>query len=483
MDMVEKRKKYHRKAALGIGLFIVIVLAAAVIPLPDGLTRQGMLSIALLIGAVVWWVMEIMPIAVSTFLVVIMLPWICLIGGDMDLGTSEAFGLVWKEFANSVFFFVLATFALTAALTNTNIPNRIASFVLRRADHSSRKVIIGFTIGTALLSAFMSNVPTCSLFASLGISIIKANGDKKPGETAFGRALMICIPAGSVLGGVMTPAGGPTNIVVINMLEQYADITVTFLQWMQVGIPLGLIGVLIVSLWSTVAFKPEPISEEAIAYANEMNANFGKLDAKEIKTLVIIGLMFAFWIASSWIPVLNTAAVAIAGMCAFFLPGIEVITWEEFCRNASWNVLFMIGGVNALAAVIVQTGAATWLVDTLLADAANLSPAVLFILVSAICCFLHILIPSGPAVAGLAIMPMITVAVTCGINPCYLAMMVGFWGAVTYMFPMDAVPLLTYGFGYYTIKDMALKSGIFNSVVMIFVVALLAPVLCNFAGL
>lgn len=480
MSLNANKPLISKKSIIAMLAVVLIMILSQIMPLPEGLSRQGLASICLLLSAIVLWITEIVPMAISTFLVVVMIPYFCLVSGDVSI--SSAFGVVWKEFANTVFFFVLATFALTAAVSSTNIPKRIASFVLRMAGTSSRKVIIGFTMGTAVLSAVMSNVPTCALFASLGISIIKANGGAKPGDTAFGRALMICIPAGSVLGGFMTPAGGPTNLVVINFLEQYAGVTVSFLDWMVVGIPLGVIGVLIVSLWSTIAFKPEPIRPEAIESANKMVAELGPFDAKEKKTLAIIALMFVFWISSTWVPAFNTAAVALLGMVAFFLPGINVLTWEDFCREAGWGVLFMIGGVNALAAAIVSTGAADWLVNTLMSGAADWAPITVFLAVSAICCFLHILIPSGPAVAGLATVPMIAVAVNCGISPVYLAMIVAFWGAVTYMLPIDAVPLLTYGYGYYTIKDMVTRSGIFNSIVMIIIAALLIPALAGILG-
>ena len=76
----------------------------------------------------------------------------------------------------------------------------------------------------------MSNIPTCALFASLGIAIMKANGDPKPGTSNLGKCLMIAIPAGSVIGGFMTftnsyvmTEGGPNNATLFVNYLIYRD--------------------------------------------------------------------------------------------------------------------------------------------------------------------------------------------------------------------------------------------------------------------
>jgi sodium-dependent dicarboxylate transporter 2/3/5 len=284
-----------------------------------------------------------------------------------------------------------------------------------------------------------------------------------------------------MVGGFMTPAGSPTNIVAINFLSQYAGVRISFLDWMAVGFPLGLVCVALVSLVIILIFKPEPVTEGALKFARGSMASIGPLSPAEIKTLAIIGLMFIFWISSAWIPAINTTAVAILGMVCFFLPGVKVLNWQKFNANASWDILFMIGGVSALAAGVLSTGAANWVVNSLLANAASWPTLVTIIFMSAITCFLHILIPSGPAVAGLTTIPMISVALMCGISPTVAAVTTAFWGGVTFVLPMDSVPLLTYGYGYYKMGDMV-KSGIPLSLIGILIIALGAPPILGLLG-
>ena len=97
-----------------------------------------------------------------------------------------------------------------------------------------------------------------------------------------------------------------------------------------------------------------------------------------------------------------------------------------------------------------------------------------FLMISALVCIIHILIPSGPAVAGLAVIPIVELAVTAGVNPVGAAILVSFWSAVTFVLPTDAVPMFTYKFKYYGFKDM-MKSGIPISVIIVVLVAVLIP--------
>ena len=328
--------RLDRKGLIALFTAVALVFLSRIVPLPVGLTRGGLTSIVLLIAAIILWISETMNLAVTTIMIVATLPFFGLMTPSV----------VFSSFAGSVFFFVLATFALTAALSTSSIPTRIAGFILNWSGQNSKKLIMGFVIGTALLSSIMSNVPTCALFASLAIAILKTDGDPKPGTSRLGKALMIGVPAGSVLGGFITPAGSPTNVLAIEMLEK-AGIRITFLDWIIIGLPLALVCCVIISVLLGIMFRPDPISKDALAKAKLMVAEAGPLNLREKKMLSIIFLMFVFWISGTWVPAFNTTLIALLGMCAFFLPGVNVLTWDQFCENAGWDSLFMIGGVGS----------------------------------------------------------------------------------------------------------------------------------------
>ena len=454
--------KSNKKTFL-IAAAAMLIIASCVLPLPEGLSRAGMQSFGIILAALVLWIGEAMNMAVVGIFMAALL---------VFMGVMPAADM-FKGFGGSVFFFMVGTMSITTAMAATSIPTRLAGLIMKWAKKSPRKLVVGFACGTALLSSIMSNIPTCALFASLGIAVLKAGGDPKPGTSRLGKALMIAIPAGSVIGGYMTPAGGPTNIIAMNYLAQIGH-PVTFLQWMIQGYPIGFLMTIIVALWISFIHKPEPIGDEALAKAEEMVSGNGPLSPKEIKTLVIVGAMFVAWVASSWIPMLNTTCVALMGTCLFMFPGIEVLEWNDYSQKGGWDATFMVGSVGALADAALSTGAAAWLIKTVLSEAVNWGSMPVFMLISFLVCFLHVLCPSGPAVAGLAVVPIVDLAVMAGVNPIAAAILVSFWSAVTFVLPTDAVPMFTYKFGYYSFGDM-IKAGVPISVVTAVMVALLIP--------
>ena len=456
------RMKSKKKGIL-IAVAALIIVAACLLPLPEGLTRQGMQAWGVVLAAIVLWVGEAMNMAVTGIFMATLLVFMgVMTPGDM-----------FKGFGGSVFFFMVGTMSITTAMASTTIPKRIAGTIMKWAKNSPRKLVVGFACGTALLSSIMSNIPTCALFASLGIAVLKANGDPKPGTSNLGKCLMITIAAGSVVGGFMTPAGGPTNIIAMNYLQQIGH-PITFVQWMIQGYPIGILITILVSLWLTILYKPEKITDEALKKADEMVHGNGPLDKREIKALIVIGLMFVAWIASSWIPMLNTTCVALMGTCLFMFPGIDVLSWKDYSDKGGWDATFMVGSVGALADAALATGAATWLITTVMSGVANWSPVMVFILISLLVCCIHVFIPSGPAVAGLAVIPIVDLALLAGVNPIAAAILVSFWSAVTFVLPTYAVPMFTYKFGYYSFGDM-IKAGIPASIVVVVIVALLIP--------
>ncbi len=468
--MLKAKPKTNTKAYVMLAIAVVILVLSRVLPLPDGLSREGMTALGVMIAALVLWITEAMNMAVTTILLVCMLPFF----GVMK--PAEMF----KGFGGSVFFFMIGTMSITTALASTTIPTRMAGAILSWSKNNPIKLVLGFTVGTAVLSSIMSNIPTCALFASLGIAIMKANGDPVPGTTNLGKCLMISIPAGSVIGGFMTPAGGPTNIVAINALEA-VGIRVTFLDWMIMGYPIGLICSILFALWICLFYKPEKISDDALGIAHEMVSGSGPLTPREIKCLIVIILMFVTWIASTWIPIFNTTVVALFGTCLFMCPGIEVITWRDYVEKGGWDGTFLVGGVGAMADAALATGAAKWIIDSTLGGAASWSPVVVCLAVSALICVLHWLCPSGPAVAGLAVAPIIMLAQSAGASPVALAVITAFWSGVTFLLPTDAVPMFTYGFHYYSITDM-MKEGWVPSLVFVIFVAFAIPFMTGILG-
>ena len=79
---------------------------------------------------------------------------------------------------------------------------------------------------------------------------------------------------------------------------------------------------------------------------------------------------------------------------------------------------------------------------------------------------IHLLIPVNTAIVAVLLL-----AGTMGVNPAVLAIPMGFSVSAAFLLPLDAVPLVTYPAGYYRMFDM-FKPGCLISVVWVVVMTL-----------
>jgi sodium-dependent dicarboxylate transporter 2/3/5 len=59
--------------------------------------------------------------------------------------------------------------------------------------------------------------------------------------------------------------------------------------------------------------------------------------------------------------------------------------------------------------------------------------------------------------------------------------MIAFWSAITFVLPLDCVPLITLGLGYYKMTDFV-KAGWLPTIVLIAYTTLVLPVLAKMLG-
>ena len=314
------------KRAACVAVAVVLVAAAWLGPTPEGLSEAGKMSLALMVAGIFLWVTEPVPVAISGLVMMVLMP---------VFGVLEFNGGVWSGFISSVIFFILASFGITSALLKTKIPTKIVFTLMHITKGNAKLTVLMFMIATAVISAFVSNLPCTALFAGIAMSSIieveQKNGTAKHAAN-LGKALMIGIAYASCMGGMITPAGSALNIMTLNMLGANAGFTISFLDWVIICAPIALI--LLVVCWLSVVFifKTDRISDETMLAIEKSGASVGKLDGFDKKVLAILALMIVAWVASNWTG-WDATAIAVAGLALFFLPGIDVLTWKEYIAS------------------------------------------------------------------------------------------------------------------------------------------------------
>ena len=428
-------------------LFAVATLA---LPVPAGLTPQGKNLIGVFAIALVLWVTEAIPIAVTSLLVILLQPL-------LQVATPVA---AIAGFMTPVFFFVTAMFCIAQVVVDSGLARRFALMLLARAGSDSRRVVLAFMVGAAAMSTVVSDVPVAAVWMSMALPLLTRIG-AKPLQSQLGKALMIGIPVAAFIGGVGTPAGSSINILGLFQIEQFGQVRVSFLQWMAIGIPMVIV-LTPIAWWVLVTvFPPEVPTIGSVSELREERRALGVWTLPERKVVALLGIMVALWIASSWLRAIDTTMVALGGAVAMFLPGMNLLSWPRAQRTIGWDALLLIGSVTSLGAAAASTGLAKYLVGAL-PDMQLWPVAAVIALISAVTVVIHLPVPVNPAIVGVLIPPIALLAMSTGQNPALYTLPVVFTASCAMLLPLDAVTVITYSKGYYRMTDMLLPGAIIS---------------------
>ncbi len=443
-----------KKSVAGLLATVILILLAEVLPLPEGITRVGFLSLAVFCGAIILWILNSLPMCVTAFLLMFLMPAL----GVMDLNT------VFSTFGGSAFFFAIATFAMSIALEKTSIPLRICHVLTKWAGGNPNKLVIGMFLACGLTSSVMSNLSTCIIYLNLALALLKAN-NCKPLESNLGKCLMIGIPCCAGIGGLITPAGTPGNLLIIELLET-AGIHMSFLQWCLILAPLSLICIIFGAVWITRLYRPEAISGEAMNALSQKLQDSGKLKPYEIKTLFVILAMLICWLLGTWVPVLDVTVVAVVGMALLFFPGIAVLDWDTAVKKINWNLCLTIGSVGVLIGGMTSTGIMDWIVGKLFSGITSWNLIAMFFVIGLVVCIIRAFIPTAPAIVALFGAPLLSLTTVTAATPTALLMVPAFWACAPMLLWIEPIHLFSYGYGYYKPLDL-LKFGALPSLFMV----------------
>jgi len=444
-----------------------LLLSVHLLPTPNPVERSGELIIltpegktclAILTFAVTLWVSEAMPFAVTSLLVLLLIPTF----GITDFATAVNAG-----FGNPLIVFFIGVLFLSTGFTFSGLGTRLVLHVLRLAGTRTDRVLLGFLIVGSLLSMWITDMAVAAMLLPLGVGVLK-DADLKPLQSNFGRALMISCAYGPLIGGIGTPAGAASNLIALSYLEELAGLTISFGHWMLLGVPAVLL-MIPTSWWLLLHIFPPEIDRlplDGTQIDIKLKA-LGPLRAAERKTLAIFGLTIALWLTTPWIAEATDGridppiqAVALLGGLMLFLPTVEVVTWKQAQANMDWGGVMLIVAGLSLGLMVFETGAARWLAQLLLGNL-MLVPVLIrpFVIVIAVS-LLHLLFSSN-TVTGSLIMPiLLALALDLRLDPWTIAAPAAFTSTLAFILVTESpTNVLPYSAGYFSIRDMA-KIGI-----------------------
>ena len=443
----------------------VCLLSGTILSLlfPDvgGMLRAG----GVLVCALILWITECMPISVSSLLLLAILPF---------LGLMDIRGIL-SNFGTNTALFIMASGALTAALAGGEIPSRITARVFSLGGERPAVLVLCMGIAVAVFSAFVSSLATCALFSALTVSALSEAGIEK-GRSNLGRDLMMVIPACAGIGGFMSPAGTPANILVIDLLAERGT-SVSFLQWCTVGFPIGLIASALFILSVLILFPPETVR---LRGSSKMSA---PITTRDRKALCIMGSVVLCWMVGSFVPSVNTTLIALIGMGVLFLPGVDLMDMRSFSRGVNWDLVLAMGTVSVLMTAVSDTGLMKLISGAAFRGFSSVPPWLLPMLLSLCICVMRAFIPTTTAVIALFAPMLLALPAGTGLSDGQLMLMLSFWAASALLLVYtEPIYLISYKSGYFSAGDL-LRAGALPSLLMASAVSAMIGVMIRFAGI
>jgi sodium-dependent dicarboxylate transporter 2/3/5 len=446
-----------------VAVLAVICLLPSPAPLERGgnlvpLTPEGRMCLGIMAFAVTLWVTETVPFAVTSLLVVLLIP---------VLGVADFRSVVRAGFGDPIIAFFLGVLMMSVAFTHSGLGTRLVYLILERVGTRTDRVLLAvLTVGT-FISWWITDMAVAAMLLPLGVGLLR-DADLRPGASQFGRALMIATAFGPLVGGIATPAGTAANLVAIGQLKQLANVDVSFARWMLYGVPASLLMIPVAWRLLLWLFPPElehlPFTRDDVRRRLD---GLGPLGATERWTLAIFGIVIATWLLTPFMAGWSggaidppVEAVALAGGLALFMPGVRVLSWKEAEREIEWGGLMLIVAGLSLGLVVYQTGAARWLAWVLLGQL-TLVPTLLqsFVIVLAVA-GLHLLFSSNTVTASIIVPILVALAHDLNLNVWATVAPAAFTSSLAFILVSEGpTTIIPYSSGYFSISDMA-RAGV-----------------------
>jgi sodium-dependent dicarboxylate transporter 2/3/5 len=172
---------------------------------------------------------------------------------------------------------------------------------------------------------------------------------------------------------------------------------------------------------------------------------------------------------------LNSYSIALIGAVLFLV--FKVIGWKDAQWGVDWGLIVFFGGALSLGAALLNTNAANWLINDIVAMMGSDPSTILIIMVLMIVGVVITQVMSNIALSAILVPLSVTLAATQNLPVGTYAVPVAIACSLSFMLPMaDPTVAMAYGTGYVKIKEI-FKAGLPLIIIgiIITIIILLSP--------
>ena len=371
------------------------------------------ITLILLAFAIVMFVLEKIPLALTSMIVCI-----ALVVTDV-LSIEEAF----EGFIDTNVILFVAMIIVGGALFETGMANKLGGIVTKFAK-TERQLIVTIMVVVGAMSGFLSNTGTAAVLIPVVIGIAAKSGYSRS-------KLLMPLVFAAAMGGNISLIGAPGNLIAQAALQDIG-LNFAFFDYGKIGLPMLVAGIL---FFATIGYKllPDKPSVKTETTFDE-EVDYSNVPAwKQYLALVILVLTILAMIFEEVIGI-NLAISGGIGAILLILTG--VISEKQAIRSIDMQTIFLFGGTLSLAKALEVTGAGEKIAEVVIGMIGdNASPFLLLVVVFVLACVMTNFM-SNTATTALLVPISISIAQGMGADPSAVVMATVIGGSCAYATPI-----------------------------------------------
>jgi sodium-dependent dicarboxylate transporter 2/3/5 len=312
---------------------------------------------------------------------------------------------------------------------------------------------------------WITALAAAALMLPLARSLLEDEGER-PGESRFGRSLMMAVAWGPLIGALAAPSGSGSNPVALRFLAEIGGLELGFLDWMAFGVPTAALLLPIAWLVLMALSPPErrtlrtDAAKAAAAHGRGLNQRI-PLSRDEKAVAVVFLAVIACWLAAPSLASIlgfkpSIGMVAALGASAIFLPGVTSLQWKDLEKSMDWAGVLLIATGVSLGTALYRSGAAAWVAGIAFGGIGSLAPFWRLFAVAVGVLVVKVVFSSN-TLTGTIIVPLVlALGPALGLDMRLAALAAGFTANLAVLLvttsPVNVLPWTT---GFFSIKDMA----------------------------
>ena len=323
--------------------------AVALIPVPEGITRESWTLLAIFVATIVGSIVQ--PLTGSAMVL-------------LGVIATALFGALKIEtalggYADKYVWLVLAAFFLSRAMIKTGLGHRIALVFVRLIGRKTLGLGYSLVITDFLLASSIPSTGARSGGIILPIArSVSETYESRPDDGTAGRLgtfLMNLLYQCEVIICASFLTGQASNVIIRDFVQRQTGIDLNYSVWFVSAIVPSIVSLIVIPLM-IYRFFPPGIKEtpNAVKFASDELAKLGAVRRDEKILLAVFVVIVALW-TTSQLHNIDATVIALFGIAVLLLT--HVLEWRDLIDEThAWEVFIWYGGLVQMARSLGDTG-------------------------------------------------------------------------------------------------------------------------------